>query len=49
MLEGLIVFNLSGSVKNSSIPNLVVGDKNSVKLKVKWLAHETITSICKFN
>lgn len=42
MLEGLIVFNLSGSIKNSSIPNLVVGDKNSVKLKVKWLAHETI-------
>jgi hypothetical protein len=42
MLEGSIVFNLSGSVKNSSLPNLVVGDKNSVKLKVKWLAHESL-------
>lgn len=42
MLEGFIIFNLSGSVKNSSIPDLVVGDNNSVKLKVKWLDHETI-------
>ena len=42
MLEGSIVFKLSGAVQNYTLPELVVGDKNSVKLKVMWLNHETI-------
>ena len=42
MLEGSIVFKLSGAVQNYTLPELVVGDKNSVKLKVRWLNHETL-------
>ena len=42
MLEGSIVFNLSGAIQNYNTPDLVVGDKNSVKLKVRWLDHETL-------